>query len=114
MHSLFLPAVTTLQQEHWQPSADVYRTREGWLLKLDLAGVRPEELHLSVCGSRLIVRGSRRDEKINEGCHCYQMEIAYSQFERNFDFPHELDPARITIDYHDGMLRIRIRMETEP
>jgi HSP20 family molecular chaperone IbpA len=42
------------------------------------------------------------------------MEIAYSQFERNFAFPHDLDPDRITTDYRDGMLRIRIRMENVP
>ena len=25
----------------WQPSTDIYRTQQGWLVKLDLAGVRP-------------------------------------------------------------------------
>jgi HSP20 family protein len=114
MHSLFLPAASTLQHEFWQPSADVYQTRDGWQLKLDLAGVKPEDVHVSVSGCRLTVRGTRRDESINEGCHCYRMEIAYSQFERTFEFPYELDPARIATEYRDGMLLVRIRMEVVP
>ena len=56
----------------WQPRADVYRTREGWLVKLELAGVRPDEIRLNIEDHRLIVQGSRRDEHCRSGmgCHC--------------------------------------------
>src|SRR5262249_32001761 len=60
--------------EAWQPPADVYRTRGGWLVKLDLAGVRPEDVQVSVSGPLLTVRGMRRDFTASEDCCCYQME----------------------------------------
>ena len=30
----------------WNPAADVYRTRDGWTVKIDLAGVRPDEIEI--------------------------------------------------------------------
>src|SRR5262245_5687253 len=90
MQSLFLPGAKALHGERWRPSADVYRTQHGWLLKFDLAGVRPEDVEVKVCGSRLLVRGTRRDSCVDESCHCYHMEIAYSQFERSLELPYDL------------------------
>src|SRR5438128_10525384 len=88
----------------WHPPADVYRTADGWLVKLDLAGVRPEDIGISTRGSRLIVRGSRRDCTVQEGCRHYRMEINYSQFERGIELPCDLDRTDIRTDYRDGML----------
>lgn len=96
----------------WQPPADVYRTHDGWLVKLDLAGVRPEDLHVCACGKRLTVSGKRRDCSLEEGCCSYRMEIAYSQFERCLELPNDVDRAHVASEYRDGMLLIRIQTET--
>lgn len=95
----------------WCPAADLYRTRSGWLVKIDLAGVRPEEVRLRVEGRRLSVSGSRRDCTLSEGCSHYHMEIAYSRFERTFELPDELDAASVATDYRDGMLHVHVRTE---
>ena len=39
----------------WQPATDVYRTPDGWLLKLELAGVKLEEVRISAAGSAITV-----------------------------------------------------------
>src|SRR5262249_55433119 len=82
---LFLPAGAAARQPDWQPSADVYRTRKGWLVKFDLAGVRPQDIELSVHDNTLSVRGERRDCLVEEGCRHYRMEIAYDHFERSIE-----------------------------
>ena len=61
MQALFLPAVQACRAAHWSPAVDVYRTRSGWLVKLELAGVRPGDLSVGVRGSHLTVRGKRLD-----------------------------------------------------
>jgi HSP20 family protein len=109
-HSLLLPPHTP-QASAWQPSTDVYRTAKGWLIKLDLAGVPPEDVELTLSGNRLSVRGIRRDWCVEEGCHCYQMEIAYSQFERNITLPTDLSRARVVAEHRHGMLVVRISLE---
>jgi HSP20 family protein len=108
--SLLLPPDTP-QLSAWQPSTDVYRTARGWLIKLDLAGVRPEDVDLSLSGNRLSVRGIRRDSCLEEGCRCYQMEIAYSRFERHITLPTDLERARIVAEHRHGMLVVRISLE---
>ena len=98
----------------WQPNADIYRMPGGWLIKFDLAGVRPEDVHLSVRGNRLEVRGIRRDWCLEEGCRCYQLEIAYSQFERQVAVPANVERARIDVEHRHGMLLVRIHLQEEP
>jgi HSP20 family protein len=97
----------------WQPSADIYRMPGGWLIKFDLAGVSPEDVQLTVRDNRLQVRGSRRDWCLEEGCHCYQLEIAYSQFERQVSLPANLERARIDAEHRHGMLLVRIHLHEE-
>src|SRR5882724_10643122 len=51
----------------WNPAADVYKIQGGWVVKIDLAGVRPDEIELEVQGGNLRVRGCRRDSFYQEG-----------------------------------------------
>lgn len=92
----------------WQPAADVYRTNEGWLVKVELAGVRQEEFEVRVRGAELILRGRRRDWQVRDVGECQSMEITYDEFERHFEFPIDLTTAGIRTEYVDGMLIVRI------
>jgi len=112
MQALFLPGVQPCTEAGWCPAADIYRTPAGWLVKLELAGVRPEDMRVTADRSVLSVTGCRRDCTLSEGCCQYQMEIAYSYFERSLELPCNLDNCGITTSYHDGMLHIHIT-ETE-
>lgn len=112
MHSLFLPGVDEFRESRWRPSADVYRTAQGWLIKFDLAGVRPEDVTLAACGRRLTVAGCRRDLIAEQGHRHYSLEISYSCFERALELPFDPDPARMTTESRDGMLLIWIPTET--
>lgn len=92
----------------WRPAVDVHRTAHGWLIKMELAGVRPEEIQIQTCKQSIIVRGVRRDTQQTECDQCYSLEIAYSQFEREISLPCLLEKTQISTDYRDGMLLIQI------
>lgn len=112
MQRLFMPTMGLLQETPWQPAVDVCRTRRGWLVKFDLAGMKPEDIDVTIQGQRLTVAGTRRDKCAEEeGTRYYLMEIAYSHFERSIELPCNLDLANIASEYRDGMLVIRIQME---
>ncbi len=98
-------------QAPWEPSADIYRTRNGWLLKFDLAGVRPEDVTVSVRGRTVSVSGARRDLVVEEGCSYYSMEISYNRFERSIEMPVDLESARITLEARNGLLLVRMNTE---
>jgi HSP20 family protein len=109
MQAFFLPATETFRQPAWRPALDVYRTHEGWLVKFELAGVRPEDIHLTAHGNRLTLRGVRRDCAADRDYRCYVMEITYDHFERTVELPCEIDAAPIAADFHQGMLLVRIQ-----
>lgn len=95
----------------WRPLADVYRTRDGWLLKFDLAGVRLDDVTVSVGGNRVTVSGHRRDMVVEEGASYYSMEISYSRFERTIEMPVSLERGRVILEAQNGILLVRIVTE---
>ncbi len=113
LRSLFFPGSAANAEVAWQPSADIYRTRQGWLVKLDVSGVLPEDVQVSVRGNQLIIRGTRRDWSLHEGCSHYHMEIAYSTFERSLTLPCDLEHAHVSAEHRHGMLLIDIQLEGE-
>ncbi len=100
--------VPSLARSCWRPPADVYRTADGWLIKIELAGVVAEDLQLVVQGRRLTVSGQRRDLRLEIGCHCQSLEISYDRFERTFEFPTDLPPGEPQARFENGMLWVRV------
>lgn len=111
-HSFFyFPTVNSPSEPVWHPPTDIYRTVSGWLVKCDLAGVNPDEVKVTLCHDKLSVSGVRRDFCLEEGCQHYQMEIAYSHFERVIQLPVAVDHAKICVENRQGMLLVRIDLE---
>lgn len=108
---LFLAAARAFQKTQWQPAVDVFQTRDGWLLKYELAGISPHEIELQIHGRTVTVRGMRRDVRVDELQRSYSMEISYNRFERSLDLPCELDTMNVSTEYRDGMLLVRLRCE---
>lgn len=92
----------------WNPAADVYRTRDGWLVKLDLAGVKSDDIQITLDGTLLRVSGLRRDSFCGEGISHYQLEITYSRFEKIIQFPCSIEGATVERDYRDGLLLLHL------
>jgi len=97
----------------WCPAADVYRSRDGWIVKVDLAGVKPADVEVIVDGDLLRISGSRRDATCGEGISHYQLEITYSRFEKMIRFPRSIEHASIDQDYRDGLLILQLREVSE-
>ncbi len=97
----------------WRPPTDIYRTRDGWVVKMELAGVRPEDINVAASGSQIFVSGVRRDKCIEKGWSHYSMEITYSRFERTVELPCDLEHAGIHIEYHDGLLLAHVTNREE-
>ena len=95
----------------WNPAADVFQSANGWVVKVDLAGVCSDELEIDLRGSLLTIRGCRRDTHIHDGCVYQQMEITYSRFEKSIQFPAPIEGASIRRDYKDGFLIIDVRKQ---
>ena len=97
----------------WNPAADVYRSDDGWVVKVDLAGICSDELEIEIRDSLLSIRGCRRDTHYRDGFVYHQMEITYSRFEKSIQFPAPIEGASIRHDYEDGFLIINVHREQD-
>ncbi len=92
----------------WYPSADVYSTPDGWLVKVELAGVSAEDIEIDVQGNQLYIAGCRRDKICAVGFAYQQMEITYSHFEKTLEFPASIEGARVEYNFDNGLLIIHL------
>lgn len=97
----------------FSPPADVYRTPTGWVVKFDLAGVKPQDIEIEVHGSQIRVAGVRRDHFIQRGFRHHSMEISYSRFERRLRLPCVAEGASIRTEYADGLLIVTLDVEAD-
>ena len=110
-----LPAVRRARPSGhlWCPAADVYQTRDGWIVKVDLAGVLLEDLEITVSDRTLHIAGCRRDTFYGESISCQQLEITYSRFEKTLRFPCSIEDAHLARDYRDGLLVLHLHSNAE-
>lgn len=92
----------------WYPAADVYQTPEGWLVKVELAGVSTEDVEIEIQGNVLTIIGTRRDRSCAAGVSYHQMEITYSRFEKILKFPASIEGASIEHNFDNGLLIINL------
>ena len=92
----------------WYPAADVYQTPDGWVVKVELAGVSMDEIDIKIKGNTLYIAGSRKDRSCAAGVSYQQMEITYSNFEKTLRFPVPLEGAKVGHVCEDGLLIITL------
>jgi HSP20 family protein len=92
----------------WTPTCDVKEDKEHLTITLDLPGVKPEDVKLSLEGPVLTIRGERRQvsEQNDERWHRY--ERTYGSFERSFTLPSTVDADRIQATAEHGVLTITL------
>ena len=93
---------------HWVPSTDVYVTDGGLVIKIELAGMKSENLEISTEGNRLRISGSRPDCCRATKCSFLLMEINYGPFERYIELPAGYDLSQARAAYLNGFLRIDV------
>lgn len=94
-------------------AAETWETAHAVIIRLEVPGIRKEELDISIQANLLVVRGVKRSEGEHEGRRYSLMERAYGTFERTIPIPHEIDDDRSEVTYQDGVLTV-VLPKTEP
>ncbi len=99
---------------HWAPNTDVYLTEEGLVIRVELAGMRREDLELTVENQQLKISGHRSDGCRTGKCSFVVMEINYGPFETILDLPAGYDLSLARASYQNGFLRIDVPEQAQP
>ena len=100
----------------WKPLMDVVETKEGITLKVEVPGMKQEDINISLEDNTLTVKGERKHEsEVNEEGYT-RFERSYGTFQRSVALPPTMDTERVKATYKDGVLEIQLpkREEARP
>ncbi len=98
----------TSSDSHWVPNTDVYVADGNLVIKVELAGMKQEDLELTSSGNRLMISGHRPDGCRAPKCKFLVMEINYGSFESVIELPPGYDLSQAQATYQNGFLRIDV------
>jgi HSP20 family protein len=90
----------------WQPNVDVYEIDNALIVALDLAGVQPETIDISVSGRRLRISGNRAPVVRRGARRIHHLEIPHGSFDLVLDLPAPVDTVASEAAWSHGLLEI--------
>lgn len=98
------------------PTFEVKETKDGFVFKADVPGVKEQDLEVSLTGNRLTVSGKREAEREDKGDTYFTYERSYGSFTRSFTLPDGVDAEHVRADLKDGVLSLILpkRPEMKP
>jgi HSP20 family protein len=92
----------------WWPSLESYE-KDGYLdVRMDVPGVDPKDIEVSLTGNVLKITGERKAER--DGAKGGYREVQYGRFERTLTVPEGLDPKKIDARYVNGVLELKLAL----
>lgn len=95
------------------PSSELVEEEKNYLLKVDLPGIKKEDVKVEVEGDRLTIRAERRSEKEEKSKKRYFSEISYGSCMRSFALPQSIDEKKVDAKFENGVLSVTIPKTTE-
>ena len=90
----------------WVPTTDIFAVGDDLVIRCELAGVRREDVEISLYGGALIIDGERKGEP--EASEYYARERYYGHFRRRIKLPEGIDRGRISASFQDGLLEVTV------
>ncbi len=98
------------------PPVDVYETDQNVVLKVELPGIKPDEVEVRVEDHTLFLKGERKFEKEVKEENYHHIERSYGNFVRTFPLPNSVNAEEAKAEYKDGVLTLTMpkREEAKP
>ncbi len=90
----------------WRPPTDVYETSDKVVIKVEIAGMNPDDFEISFSNRILQIHGFRTDKQRKLSYHC--LEIQYGEFLSEVYLPGSYAQDKIDAQYENGFLSITL------
>ncbi|MBI1958860.1 MAG: Hsp20/alpha crystallin family protein, partial [Candidatus Rokubacteria bacterium] len=92
----------------WAPPVDMYETKDELVVTVEVPGLSEKDVHLSITGEVLTIRGERRQGREVKEENLYRGERWFGRFERTLPLPIPVQPDKVTATYRDGVLNVKL------
>lgn len=111
MNRLFddlVPKEALYNQSAFLPAAELHETPEAFEIKLEVPGMKPEDLDIQVTAESISISGERRSETKTEEKGVTRSEFRYGQFQRIIPLPNRIQNNHVEAEYKDGILHLTL------
>ena len=98
----------TLTVADWVPTVDIEEGKQDYHITAELPGLKKEDVKITVQEGVLTLQGERKQEKEEQGKRFHRVERSYGAFVRSFALPDAVDEAKVSAEFKDGVLNIRL------
>ncbi len=91
-----------------QLTIDVYQTEMEIVIKSTIAGVKPEDLDVTINNDMVTIKGERRNEEVVDNGNYYYQECYWGGFSRSVLLPVDVIPDKADASLKNGILTIRL------
>lgn len=96
-----------------QLAIDAYQTQDSYIIKAPIAGVKPEDVDVTMSGDTITIKGSRRDENEIKQDDYLAQECYWGSFSRSFQLPEGAQTDKSTAILKNGILTLKIPKEAK-
>lgn len=96
------------REGYWAPIIDIEEDKDNIIVKVEIPGMKKEDIKVAVHGNILSVSGERTQESDVKEKTYHRIERAYGKFSRSITLPSEVDVDKIRASYKDGLLKINL------
>lgn len=93
----------------WVPAADIYAQAGDLVIRCELAGLRREDVDVTISSGVLTISGERRSDLDERRIAYYERERLYGAFRRSMILPENVDKGDISASYSNGLLEITVK-----
>ena len=92
----------------WTPALDLYEDKDNLYVKMELPGMKREDIDVSLHEGSLSVSGERKSEQKHEDAEVYRAERFVGRFQRTVTLPTPVSADKVKAQYQDGILSITL------
>jgi HSP20 family protein len=98
----------------WVPPVDIYQSGDHEVvLAAELPAMKREDIEITVDNGTLTIKGEKPLSAEVKEDQFHRIERRYGSFSRSFSLPQTIDASRVSADYRDGVLTVKLPMREE-
>jgi HSP20 family protein len=97
------------ENEEAELAVDIYETDSEIIVQTFVAGVKPDDLELSIARDMIIIKGHREESRTIDEDDYHAQELYWGRFSRTISLPAEVEPEEVEATEKHGLLTIKIK-----